>query len=171
MKSQTAAEVAAALALAQSGWRPAHGDLLVVCVVDEETGGGEGAVWLTENHPDAVRCDMLLNEGAGAVFPFGDERVYGVCVAEKGVFRFTVSTEGVAGHASTPKMGENALLKMVALPAGDGRAPAGLRRHRDAARAPVRARPSPRRRSGAPCSTRCASATRSWRSSSSRCSA
>ena len=113
MKSQTAAEVAAALALAQSGWRPAHGDLLVVCVVDEETGGGEGAVWLTENHPDAVRCDMLLNEGAGAVFPFGDERVYGVCVAEKGVFRFTVSTEGVAGHASTPKMGENALLKMV----------------------------------------------------------
>ena len=113
MKSQTAAEVTAALALAQSGWRPAHGDLLVVCVVDEETGGGEGAMWLTENHPDAVRCDLLLNEGAGAVFPFGDERVYGVCVAEKGVFRFTVTTEGVAGHASTPKMGDNALLKMV----------------------------------------------------------
>ena len=63
----------------------------MVCVVDEETGGGEGAMWLTENHPDAVRCDMLLNEGAGAVFPFGDERVYGVCVAEKGVFRFTVT--------------------------------------------------------------------------------
>jgi acetylornithine deacetylase/succinyl-diaminopimelate desuccinylase-like protein len=113
MKSQTAAEVTAAVALARSGWRPAHGDLLVVAVVDEETGGGEGAIWLTENHPDAVRCDMLLNEGAGDVFPFGDERVYGVCVAEKGVFRFTVTTEGVAGHASTPKMGDNALLKMV----------------------------------------------------------
>jgi acetylornithine deacetylase/succinyl-diaminopimelate desuccinylase-like protein len=28
------------------------------------------------------------------------------------VFRFTLSTEGVAGHASMPKMGENALLKM-----------------------------------------------------------
>jgi acetylornithine deacetylase/succinyl-diaminopimelate desuccinylase-like protein len=70
-------------------------------------------VWLTENHPEAVRCDLLLNEGGGTVFPFGDERVYGVCVAEKGVFRFTVTTEGVAGHASTPKMGVNALLKMV----------------------------------------------------------
>ena len=113
MKSQTAAEVVAAVTLARSGWRPAHGDLLVVCVVDEETGGGEGAVWLTEHHPDACRCDMLLNEGAGGVFPFGDERLYGVCVAEKGVFRFTVTTDGVAAHASTPRMGENALLKMV----------------------------------------------------------
>jgi acetylornithine deacetylase/succinyl-diaminopimelate desuccinylase-like protein len=113
MKSQTAAEVVAAVTLARSGWRPAHGDLLVVCVVDEETGGGEGAVWLTEHHADTCRCDMLLNEGAGGVFPFGDERLYGVCVAEKGVFRFTVTTDGVAAHASTPRMGENALLKMV----------------------------------------------------------
>ena len=39
------------------------------CVVDEETGGGEGAIWLTEHHPDAVRCDLLLNEGAGARHP------------------------------------------------------------------------------------------------------
>jgi acetylornithine deacetylase/succinyl-diaminopimelate desuccinylase-like protein len=115
MKSQTAAEVVASLSLARAGWRPAHGDLLVVSVADEETGGGEGAEWLTEHHPDAVRCDMLLNEGAGTVFPYGDERVYGVCVAEKGVFRFTLTTDGVAGHASTPKVGENALLKMVPL--------------------------------------------------------
>ena len=115
MKSQTAAEVVAALALARDGWRPARGDLLVVSVADEDTGGGEGAEWLTENHPDEVRCDMLLNEGAGTVFPFGDERLYGVCVAEKGVFRFTLTTDGVAAHASTPNVGDNALLKMVPL--------------------------------------------------------
>jgi acetylornithine deacetylase/succinyl-diaminopimelate desuccinylase-like protein len=115
MKSQTAAEAVAGLSLARAGWRPARGDLLVVSVADEETGGGDGAEWLTEHHPDAVRCDMLLNEGAGTVFPFGDERVYGVCVAEKGVFRFTLTTDGVAGHASMPKIGENALLKMVPL--------------------------------------------------------
>jgi acetylornithine deacetylase/succinyl-diaminopimelate desuccinylase-like protein len=115
MKSQTAAEVVAAVALARAGWRPTHGDLLVVSVVDEETGGGEGAAWLTETHPDAVRCDWLINEGAGTLFPFGDERLYGVCVAEKGVFRFTLTTDGVAGHASSPNIGENALLKMVPL--------------------------------------------------------
>ncbi|HEY6760971.1 MAG TPA: M20/M25/M40 family metallo-hydrolase [Baekduia sp.] len=115
MKSQTAAECAAALALAESGWRPAHGDLLVIVVVDEETGGEEGAVWLTENHPDLVRCDYLLNEGGGTVIPHGDERLYGVCTAEKGVFRLALTTRGAAGHASMPNVADNALPKLAPL--------------------------------------------------------
>jgi acetylornithine deacetylase/succinyl-diaminopimelate desuccinylase-like protein len=56
---------------------------------------------------------MLVNEGGGPSFEVDGRRFYGVCCAEKGVFRFTVTTEGVAGHASMPKMGENALLKMA----------------------------------------------------------
>ena len=115
MKSQTAAEVAAATGLAASGWRPARGSLLIVSVADEETGGGEGAKWLCEHHPELVRCDLLLNEGGGSVIPFGERRVYGVCVAEKGVFRFRLITDGVAGHASYPRLGDNALLKMAPL--------------------------------------------------------
>jgi acetylornithine deacetylase/succinyl-diaminopimelate desuccinylase-like protein len=116
MKSQTAAEIAAAAGLARSGWRPAKGELLIVAVVDEETGGELGAQWITKEHPEKVRCDLLVNEGGGAVFEYGDppaRRHYGVCCAEKGVFRFTVTTAGVAGHASMPKIGENALLKMA----------------------------------------------------------
>ncbi len=113
MKSQVAAEIAAAASLARSGWRPAHGELLIVAVVDEETGGSLGAQWITETHPEKVRCDLLVNEGGGAVFEYGGTRCYGVCCAEKGVFRFTVTTDGVAGHASMPSMGENALLKMA----------------------------------------------------------
>jgi len=113
MKSQVAAEVAAAASLARSGWRPQRGELLVVAVVDEETGGELGAQWITETHPEKVRCDLLVNEGGGAVFEYGGRRCYGVCCAEKGVFRFTVTTDGVAGHASMPGMGENALLKMA----------------------------------------------------------
>jgi acetylornithine deacetylase/succinyl-diaminopimelate desuccinylase-like protein len=115
MKSQVAAEVAAAAALARSGWRPARGELLIVTVVDEETGGEKGAEWITSEHPEKVRCDVLVNEGGGAVFEYGERRLYGVCCAEKGVFRFTITTDGVAGHASMPKMGENALLKMAPL--------------------------------------------------------
>lgn len=115
MKSQVAAEVAAAVSLAREGWRPAKGDLLVVSVVDEETGGALGAQWLTQNHPDKVRCDYLLNEGGGEVFEYRGRRRYGVCTAEKGVFRFTLTTDGVAGHASQPKMGDNALLKLAPL--------------------------------------------------------
>jgi acetylornithine deacetylase/succinyl-diaminopimelate desuccinylase-like protein len=112
MKSQVAAEIAAGASLARSGWRPARGELLIVAVVDEETGGELGAQWITENHPEKVRCDMLINEGGGAFFEYGGQRCYGVCCAEKGVFRFTLATDGVAGHASMPGMGENALLKM-----------------------------------------------------------
>ena len=67
MKSQTAAEVVAACSLARAGWRPARGSLLVVVLVDEETGGAEGARWLTATHPEKVRCDYLLNEGGGGL--------------------------------------------------------------------------------------------------------
>ena len=113
MKSQVAAEAVAAATLARGGWRPKSGCLKVVFVADEETGGDVGAHWLTATHPDRVRCDMLLNEGAGDVFEFGGSRRYGVCCAEKGIFRFTLIARGVAGHASLPRTGENALLKLA----------------------------------------------------------
>src|SRR5450759_2537370 len=113
MKSQVAAEIAAATSLARSGWRPSRGELLIVSVVDEETGGALGAQWITETHPEKVRCDLLVNEGGGAVFDYGGRRCYGVCCAEQGALRLTITTEGVAGHASMPGMGDNALLKMA----------------------------------------------------------
>ena len=115
MKSQVAAEVAAGASLARSGWRPARGELLIVAVADEETGGSLGAKWITEQHPDKVRCDLLINEGGGGSFEYRGRRCYGLCCAEKGVFRFTITTTGVAGHASMPAIGENALLKMAPL--------------------------------------------------------
>ena len=71
MKSQVAAEIAAAADLARSGWRPATGELLIVVVVDEETGGALGAQWICKEHPEKVRCDLLVNEGGGAVFEYG----------------------------------------------------------------------------------------------------
>jgi acetylornithine deacetylase/succinyl-diaminopimelate desuccinylase-like protein len=112
MKSQVAAEAVAAVALAKSGWRPRKGNLKLVFVVDEETGGEVGAKWLTETHPDKVRCDLLLNEGGGEVFELDGRRLYGVCCAEKGIFRFTITARGSAGHASIPRTGDNALLKL-----------------------------------------------------------
>ena len=115
MKSQVAAEVAAAVALAQEGWRPGAGALQLVLTCDEEAGAEHGAKWLCEQQPDKVRCDLVVNEGAGEVFEYDGRRIYGVCVAEKGVFRFTLSTRGRAGHASIPRIGDNALTKMAPL--------------------------------------------------------
>jgi acetylornithine deacetylase/succinyl-diaminopimelate desuccinylase-like protein len=113
MKSQVAAEAVAAVTLARGGWRPARGGLKLVFVSDEETGGDVGARWLTEQHPDKVRCDMLLNEGAGQSFELDGRRRYGVCCAEKGIFRMLVTARGASGHASIPRTGDNALLKLA----------------------------------------------------------
>ncbi|MFN2615570.1 MAG: M20/M25/M40 family metallo-hydrolase [Thermoleophilaceae bacterium] len=113
MKSQVAAEVAAATSLAEEGWRPESGELLLVLTADEEAGAEHGAKWLCEQHAEAVRCDFVVNEGAGEVFEFDGRRIYGVCVAEKGVFRFTLTTHGRAGHASIPRIGDNALTKLA----------------------------------------------------------
>jgi acetylornithine deacetylase/succinyl-diaminopimelate desuccinylase-like protein len=114
MKSQVAAEVAAAATLAEQGWRPV-GELLVVITADEESGAEYGAQWLCTEHPDKVRCDFMINEGAGEIMRFNGRHVYGVCVAEKGVFRFTLTTHGTAGHASIPRVGDNALTKLAPL--------------------------------------------------------
>jgi acetylornithine deacetylase/succinyl-diaminopimelate desuccinylase-like protein len=113
MKGQIAAEVAATLALVEDGWRPDAGELMLVFTADEETGAVDGAQWLCREHPERVRADLVVNEGAGALLRFGDRRIHPVCVAEKGVFRFTLTTEGRSAHASLPRIGDNALVKLA----------------------------------------------------------
>ena len=168
MKSQTAAELVAACSLAREGWRPASGALVVISVADEEV-GGTGAEIVCAERPDLVRCDYLLNEGAGVSFPLDGERLYDVTVGEKGVFRFTLSTDGVAGHASIPDVADNALLKLAPLLEALATRQAGLRRD-----ARPRAHCSPHSGS-TPTVTRarrssdCASGRRSSRRWSSRC--
>jgi acetylornithine deacetylase/succinyl-diaminopimelate desuccinylase-like protein len=115
MKGQVAAEIAACLELGRSGWRPARGTLQLVITADEETGGDLGARWLCEEHPDKVRSDFVVNEGGGYSFEHDGRRIYTLAVGEKGIFRIRVTTSGVAGHASLPKIGENALLKLAPL--------------------------------------------------------
>ncbi|HEV7918301.1 MAG TPA: M20/M25/M40 family metallo-hydrolase [Solirubrobacterales bacterium] len=113
MKGQTAAEIAAAICLAKSGWRPESGTLKVIVTSDEEAGGNFGARWLCENHPNEARADIILNEGGGQTFIYEGRRYYRVGCAEKGFSRFNIVAHGKAGHASVPRMGENALLKLA----------------------------------------------------------
>jgi acetylornithine deacetylase/succinyl-diaminopimelate desuccinylase-like protein len=113
MKGQVASEVAAAATLAESGWRPPAGDLLLVITADEEVGGALGAMWLCTEQADAVRSDFVVNEGGGNLVRFGDRRLYTLSVGEKGIFRMRLRTHGKAGHASLPRIGDNALLKLA----------------------------------------------------------
>jgi acetylornithine deacetylase/succinyl-diaminopimelate desuccinylase-like protein len=112
MKGQVAAELAACIALAKSDWRP-EGELLLVLTADEEAGGGLGAQWLCERHPDKVRSDFVVNEGGGELIEHDGRRLYTLSVGEKGIFRIRLRTQGRAGHASLPRIGDNALLKLA----------------------------------------------------------
>ena len=158
MKSQTAAEVVAGAALAREGWRPPRGELKIISRRRRGDRRPLGAQWLTQQRPDLARCDYLLNEGAGPVMPYGDRRLFGVCCAEKGTFRFAVRTRGRAGHASVPALADNALLKLLPLVErlGDGAA-SGFDLTDRAARVHGRARRSTRRTRTA----RCAASRRS----------
>ena len=115
MKGQVACELAACLELGRSGWRPPSGELLLVITADEEAGGELGARWLCEHHPDRVRSDYVVNEGGGVLLEFGGRRLYTLSLGEKGIFRAKLRTGGVAGHASLPRIGQNALLKLANL--------------------------------------------------------
>ena len=148
MKSQTAAEVVAACSLARSGWRPPRGSLLVVVVVDEETGGAEGAQWLTATHPDKVRCDYLVNEGGGGIIDYGGRRLYCLGCAEKGVFRFALHTDGVAAHAAMPRARRQRAAQARPDPRALRAPPALLPADRRAARVPRGDRRARRRRRG-----------------------
>jgi acetylornithine deacetylase/succinyl-diaminopimelate desuccinylase-like protein len=112
MKGQVAAEAAGVAQLAREGWRPASGELLMVVTVDEEA-GVLGAKWLCEERPELVRADFAVNEAGGAMLEFGGKRLYPVAMGEKGIFRLLLRARGTAGHASLPRIGDNALLRLA----------------------------------------------------------
>jgi acetylornithine deacetylase/succinyl-diaminopimelate desuccinylase-like protein len=114
MKSQVAANAVALASLAREGFRPA-GDLIFAATADEEVGDGFGLMWLCEQHPDSVRCDYAINEGAGDRLDFGGDIYYLCSTAEKMTAPFNVRVHGRSGHASMPGIADNALVKAARL--------------------------------------------------------
>jgi acetylornithine deacetylase/succinyl-diaminopimelate desuccinylase-like protein len=114
MKGQVAASAVALATLAREGFEPA-GDLIFAATADEEVGAGFGAQWLCEAHPDAVRCDYLINEGSGERLELGGKPFYMCSVAEKMSAPFLLRVRGRSGHASMPGIADNALVKAAPL--------------------------------------------------------
>jgi acetylornithine deacetylase/succinyl-diaminopimelate desuccinylase-like protein len=114
MKGQVAASAVALASLARDGFEP-NGDLIFAATADEEVGAGFGAQWLCDAHPDAIRCDYCINEGAGDRVEL-DGRVFYVCsTAEKMSAPFRLRVLGRSGHASMPGIADNALVKAAPL--------------------------------------------------------
>jgi acetylornithine deacetylase/succinyl-diaminopimelate desuccinylase-like protein len=114
MKGQVAASAVALATLAREGFRP-PGDVIFIAAADEEVGAGFGLPWLCEEHPDAVRADFSVNEGAGDRLDVGGRGVWLCATAEKMTAPFTVRIYGRSGHASMPGIADNALLKAAPL--------------------------------------------------------
>jgi len=119
MKGQVAAEAVAIASLAREGFEPA-GDLICCATADEEVGAGFGASWLCEEHPEAVRCDYLINEGSGDRVELGGNAFYLCSVSEKMSAPFRMRVLGRSGHASMPSIADNALVKAAPLIAALG---------------------------------------------------
>jgi acetylornithine deacetylase/succinyl-diaminopimelate desuccinylase-like protein len=112
MKHHTACNALAFAMLARSGFRP-RGDLLLIAEADEEDGTDKvGLDWLVGARPD-IRSDYAINEGGGDRMELADGRVvYTFAAAEKATMPVRVTVRGVAGHASVPDVGDNALFKL-----------------------------------------------------------
>ena len=114
MKGQVAASAVAIASLAREGFEPG-GDLIFAACADEEVGTGFGLQWLCQEHPEAVRSEFCVNEGAGDRLVLGG-RVFYVCsTAEKMSSPFRLRVHGRSGHASRPTIADNALVKAAPL--------------------------------------------------------
>jgi acetylornithine deacetylase/succinyl-diaminopimelate desuccinylase-like protein len=114
MKGQVAASAVAVASLAREGFEP-DGDLIFAACADEEVGDDFGLQWLCREHPEALRADYSLNEGAGDRLQFGDRAVYVCSTAEKTTAPFRLLVRGRSGHASMPGIADNALVKAASL--------------------------------------------------------
>jgi acetylornithine deacetylase/succinyl-diaminopimelate desuccinylase-like protein len=115
MKSQVAANAVTIASLAREGFKPS-GDLIFAATADEEAGHGFGLEWLCHEHPDAVRCDYAINEGGGERMELPDGTpVYEATVAEKMTAPFLLRVHGRSGHASMPRIADNALVNATKL--------------------------------------------------------
>ena len=114
MKGQVAAEAVALASLAREGFEP-RGDLIFAATADEEVGAGFGAPWLCEAHPEAVRADFCVNEGAGDRLRLAGNAFYACSVSEKMSAPFRLRVRGRSGHASMPGISDNALVKAAPL--------------------------------------------------------
>jgi len=114
MKGQVAATAVAMASLAREGFQP-KGDVIFIAAADEEVGVDFGLAWLCREHPEAVRAEYSINEGAGDRIELAGKPFYLASTAEKMSSPFVLRVRGRSGHASMPSIADNALVKAAKL--------------------------------------------------------
>ena len=100
MKDMDAMVLAVVRQWRREGRKPPR-DVVLSFLADEEAGGKFGAHWLVDNHPglfDGV--SEAVSEVGGFSFSVGDQRVYLIETAQKGIRWLRLVAQGRAGHGS-----------------------------------------------------------------------
>jgi len=105
MKSGVAMMLAAFMRAKMENLKP-PGDIILVIVSDEETGGDLGAKYLVENHADLFEgVRYAIGEFGGFTLYVGKQRFYPIMVAEKQPCWMKATLQGPGGHGSMPIRG------------------------------------------------------------------
>ena len=100
MKDMDAMVLALVRQMRREGREPPR-DLVLCFLADEEAGGKLGAHWMVDHHPDQFEgVSEAISEVGGFSFTAGDQRVYLIETAQKGIHWLKLVAEGRAGHGS-----------------------------------------------------------------------
>ncbi len=109
MKSLTALEIMVMKLLKRRNVK-IKGDVILGATADEEKGGNLGAGWITQNHPEKLKADYVINEGGGLAIPIGGQNIFTIQTAEKGILWLKIKAKGTPGHGSIPGAADNAIM-------------------------------------------------------------
>ena len=100
MKDMDAMVLALVRRMRREGRRPPR-DVVLCFLADEEAGGRFGAHWMVDHHPEQFEgVSEAISEVGGFSFTAGDQRVYLLETAQKGIHWLRLVAEGRAGHGS-----------------------------------------------------------------------
>jgi acetylornithine deacetylase/succinyl-diaminopimelate desuccinylase-like protein len=112
MKDMDAMMLAVMRQRLREGRKPKR-DVVLAFTADEEAGGKWGAGFLTQEHPGLFEgVTEAIGEVGGFSVPIGDQRIYVLQTAEKGLAWMRLTATGTAGHGSMIH-GDNAVSKMA----------------------------------------------------------
>ena len=100
MKDMDAMVLAVVRQWRREGRKPPR-DVVLCFLADEEAGGKFGAHWMVDNHPGQFEgVSEAISEVGGFSFSIGNERIYLIETAQKGIRWLRLVAEGRAGHGS-----------------------------------------------------------------------
>jgi acetylornithine deacetylase/succinyl-diaminopimelate desuccinylase-like protein len=112
MKDMDAMMIATARMWSRLGYKPPR-NVLLVFFADEEAGSTYGSRWLVKNRPELFKgySEAISEVGGFSINITGDQRIYLIEAAQKGIQWLRLTAKGTAGHGSFINK-DNAITKL-----------------------------------------------------------